>query len=232
MPFFYDANIRVEGFLWYHFRSLPTSNYYVGEIPPVIHNYGFTLALAGFIVNPETGYGSLYGVTRYEYPVELFKKYGVYSYPLMLSKPKLGEFLMSAQNEGIAAMKSRTRLAYPFFTKNVMIMPGSELSTLVISERELPRKLVVNIGAKRAGVLRVKLTQVEVDVTENQYVTRPFNVVDVEKVTNYTVLVPHEAGDIAVFGIAERSYTYTIWEGGRKRKASFPALKWKGSEDG
>lgn len=224
MTFFYHAHVRVDGFLWYHFRSLPTSEYYVGQVPPVIHNYGFTLALAGFIVDPDVGYASLYNVTKYKKPIDLFKKYGVYAYPLAAVKPMLGEYTMAAQCESLATYRGRTRLAYPIYTRNVMLMPGSELRTLIVSKERLPDKLVVNIGAKRAGLLSIRLKEVDVEHEEGWYVTHPFNLADVVEVSGYTILVAHKAGDIAIFGLAKSSYVYTVKERGRELKVVAPAL--------
>ena len=162
MPYYYHAFIRVDGMLWHHSRSQPSTRFYISQPLPVFHNYGLTLALAGYIVDPNTGYVSRFGVTRYKRPVELFERFGVYAYPALVSKAILGEVLMAGNNEGTVMVRGQSRLAYPFFTKNVVLMPGSELETLIISEDKMPDRMVVRIGAKRSGVLRVTLKPVRV----------------------------------------------------------------------
>ena len=225
MPHYYHAEARVDGILWYHTRALPSSQYYISQVQPVIHNYGITLALAGYIVDADIGYGSMFGVTRYKKPIELYRRFGVYAYPMLVTRAVVREITMSAANEGVVMLRGQSRLAYPFFTKNTVLLPGSELRTLVVSEDELPPKIVVRIGAKRNGVLRVMLTPVRVKAVENMDVTHPFNVSDTVGVVGYTTLLPHEAGDVAVFGRMAKGYMYTVKEGGRPQKIAIPALK-------
>lgn len=225
MPHYYHASIRVDGILWYHSRSQPSSQYYISQPFPVFHNYGLTLALAGYIVDPDVGYASRFGVTKYKKPVELFKRYGVYAYPAIVSKAILGEILMAGNNEGLAMIRGQSRLAYPFFTKNVALMPGSELKTMIISEEKLPPKLVVRIGAKRNGVLLVRLKPVTLRKREYARTTHPFNMADVTGVKEYTALLPHDAGDIAVFGLAKEAIEYTYVERGRKHKVVLPPIR-------
>ena len=210
MPHYYHADIRVDGMLWHHFKAQPSSQYYISQIPPVIHNYGLTLALAGFIVDPDIGYASKFNVKKYKKPIELYRRYGVYAYPLLVSRTVLGEVLMAGNNEGLLMIRGQSRLAYPFFTKNVVLMPGSMLRTLVISEHPLPDKMVINIGAKRTGVLLVRLTSIKPQIVEQKQVTHPFNTNDVVNVYNYATVITHEAGNIGMFGIAERALKYQV----------------------
>lgn len=225
MPYYYHANIRVDGILWYHTRAQPSSQFYISQPLPIFHNYGLILALGGYIVDPDTGYVSRFGATRYKKPVDLFKCFGVYAYPATVSKAILGEVLMAGNNEGMVMVRGRSRLAYPFFTKNVVLMPGSELETLVISRREMPRKIVVRIGAKRNGVLRIKLNPVRIKLVDYASITHPFNVDDSVDVQDYTVLLSHEAGNIAVFGVARQAIEYEHTRHGRKHKAVVPLIK-------
>ncbi len=232
MPYFYHADIRVDGLLWYHTRALPSTQFYISQPYPVIHNYGLTLALAGFIVDPDMGYASLFNLTRYKRPLELYYRYGVYAYPPLVVKALLGEVLMAAMNEGIATLRGRSRLAYPLFTKNTILMPGSQLRTLIIVSEDraedvgLPRKLVVRIGAKRGGVLRLRLQRVEPEFVENAVVSHPFNLLDSVRVDEYTVILPHPAGDIGVFGRASEALEYEIRVGRTRRvKVTVPVLE-------
>lgn len=211
--------------LWYHSRAHPTTKYYVHNIQPVVHNYGLTLALAGYIVDPDVGYASIFNHTKYKEPIKLYQKYGVYAYPAIVAKAVLSEILMAAQNEGIVTLRGRPRLAYPFFTKNVVLMPGSILRTLVVSRRELPKRIATRIGAKRSGVLRVHLTPVRVSIEEWQRVTHPFNLKDVVRVEGYSILLDHGAGQIASFGVAERSLVYKMKRGSREQVVVLPSLK-------
>ncbi len=225
MPHYYHARIRVDGILWYHSRAHPSSQYYISQIHPVFHNYGFTLSLAGYLVDPDVGYVSVFNHTRYKNPVELYRRYGVYSYPLLATRVLMREVTASAGNEGTVVIRGQSRLAYPFFTKNTILLPGSELRTLIVSEDKLPPRLVVRIGTKRSGVLRVGLTPVSVDFAEELDVTHPFNVADSVEVRGFTTLLSHGAGDIAVFGRAVEGYTYRVREGGRTLVVSVPVLK-------
>ena len=225
MPHYYHAHIRVDGILWYHSRSQPSSKFYVSQVSPVFHNYGLTLALAGYIVDPDTGYVSRFRATRYKKPLELFKRFGVYAYPALVSRAILGETLLAGNNEGTIMIRGQSRLAYPFFTKNVVLMPGSELETMVISEDKLPGKIVTRIGAKRGGVLRIAFKPIRVRNVDNQAVTRPFNLGDVSGVTGYSVLLPHDAGDIAVFGIAEKAIEYSYTRHGREYRVVLPTIR-------
>ena len=224
-PFFYHADLRVDGILWFHTRSQPASKFYVAQPGPVVHNYALTLALAGFIADPDTGYASVFGVTRYKPPRELLDRFGVYAYPALVVRSILGETLMAAMGEGVAALRGRSRLAYPFFTKVTALMPGSMLRTLVVSIRELPRRLVVRIGAKRNGVLLARLKPVRPRTVEYAAVTHPFNTADTVSVSGYTVLLSHGAGDVAVFGVAERAWEYRYHSGGREHRVVVPALR-------
>jgi len=225
MPHYYHASIRVDGMLWYHSRSQPSSKFYISQPLPVFHNYGLTLALSGYIVDPDVGYVSRFGVTRYKRPAELFRRFGIYVYPAVVTRAILGETLMAGLNEGTVTIRGQSRLAYPFFTKNTVLMPGSELEALVISEDSMPGKLVARIGAKRNGVLNIKLKPVRVRWLEYATPTHPFNVEDVVRVQGYTVLLPHRAGDIAVFGRAEHALEYTYIRHGRKYRVVLPALR-------
>jgi len=225
MPYYYHAFIRVDGMLWHHSRSQPSTRFYISQPLPVFHNYGLTLALAGYIVDPDTGYVSRFGVTRYKRPVELFERFGVYAYPALVSKAILGEVLMAGNNEGTVMVRGQSRLAYPFFTKNVVLMPGSELETLIISEDKMPDRMVVRIGAKRSGVLRVTLKPVRVRRVEHAAITHPFNLGDVVNVQGYSVLLPHGAGDVAAFGTAEQALEYRYTKHGRRHRATVPVLK-------
>ena len=210
MPHHYYADIRVDGMLWYHYKSVPSSKFYISQPPPVIHNYGFILALAGYIADPDTGYVSKFNMKKYKKPKDLYKKYGIYAYPLLIVHPILGEVLMSGNNEGLLTLRGTTRLAYPTFTKNVVFMPGSKLRTVVISRDPLPRRLIVNIGARRAGVLLVKLVPIRPEIVNNALVTHPYNVKDTGPVYNQTIILPHPAGDVALYGVAEKAYKYTV----------------------
>lgn len=226
MPHYYHADMRVDGMLWHHFKAQPSNQFYISQMPPVIHNYGLTLALAGFVVDPDVGYVSKFNVKKYKKPVELYKRYGVYAYPPLVSKAVLGEVLMAGNNEGLLMIRGQSRLAYPFFTKNVVLMPGSMLRTLVIADYELPNKIIVNIGAKRMGVLLVKLTRIMPQIVEQkQQVTHPFNTSDIVNVYNYTTVLTHEAGDIGMFGVAEHVIMYKIKIGNRLHEVTLPVLR-------
>lgn len=225
MPFFYHARLRVDGVLWYHAVARPATGVYVHGPLPVIHNYGLTLELAGYIVDPDVGYANIKDVTRYKPPVELYKKYGVYSYPAIATKPLLRELTMSAIGEALVDVKSQGRLAYPDLTRNVVLMPGSELEATVLSEEKLPQKLVLRIGAKRYGVLRATLTPIKPQLGEGALVTHPFNVADSERVDGYTVMLKHGAGDVAILGRAVKALSYNVTVGGRVKKVVVPALK-------
>lgn len=225
MPYYYHADIRVDGMLWHHSKAQPSSQYYISQIPPVFHNYGLTLALAGLIADPDVGYVSKFNVKKYKKPSELYKRYGVYAYPPIVSKAVLGEMLMSGNNEGLLMIRGQSRLAYPFFTKNIVLMPGSKLRTLIVSDRELPRRVVVRIGAKRSGVLLINLTPIRPKVEKYVRITHPFNSEDVVRVTNYVTLQVHEAGNIGIFGIAEQAIKYRFKEGSRTHEVIIPQLK-------
>lgn len=227
MTYYYHAVMRVDGMLWYHTQARPSSQFYIHVPGMVFHNYGLTLALAGYIVDPDVGYASVFNVTRYKSPIELYKRYGVYAYPAVPIKQIVKEVLMAGQGEAIVNIRGRGRLAYPTFTKNVVLMPGSELETLVISREPLPRKrFVVRYGAKRAGTLLVDLIPVEPEMAENCEVSYPFNVSDVVDVKNYVVVLPHTAGDIGTFGVASKAYVYEVQRShGRRYKIVVPALK-------
>lgn len=225
MPYFYHAHIRVDGMLWHHTTASILSKMYVSLPNLVFHNYGFTLALAGLDVDPDVGYVSLFNVTKYKKPLDLYKRYGVYGYPLLASKVIVKEVTMAATGEGHLTIRGRTRLAYPFFTKNVVLMPGSTLTTLVISEERMPEKFAVEIGTKRSGVLLIRLKPVNVNIKENIEVFHPFNLSDTVEVHNYTVLMKHPAGDVAVYGTASEGYSYRYSTGERQRTFTAPALR-------
>ena len=225
MSHYYHADMRVDGTLWFHSQAQPSTQFYISQPMPVFHNYALTLALAGYIVDPDTGYVSRFGETRYKSPIEIFKRYGVYVYPAVVTRAVLGEVLMAGGNEGNILIRARSRLAYPFFTKNVLFLPNSALETLIISEDRLPHKVVVRIGAKRNGVLRIILNPVSVRELRYVTITHPFNLSDVVKVQGYTVVLPHGAGDIALFGIAERALEYEYRRYGRKQKVVLPVIK-------
>lgn len=226
MPYFYHAVMRVDGILWYHSLARPSSQFYIHVPIPVFHNYGLALALAGYIADPDAGYVSLFGVTRYKPPLELYERYGVYAYPAFPTKQVLGEILMVGQGEALVNVRGRGRLAYPVFTKNITLMPGSILETLVVSKKPLPKRFSVRYGAKRAGTLMVELRHVE-PVVKNYYeVTHPFNVDDVVNVRDYVVLLHHGAGDVGAFGVASEAYVYEVWvSSSRKHMISVPVLK-------
>ncbi len=225
MPHYYHAVMRVDGLLWYHTRAQPSTSFYISQPLPVFHNYGLTLALAGYIVDPDTGYVSKFGVTKYKKPLELLSRFGIYVYPAIVSKAILGEVLMAGNNEGNLMLRGQSRLAYPFFTKNAALLPGSVLETLVISEDRLPSKIVARIGAKRNGVLRITFDPVHVKRLEHVTVSHPFNVSDTVEVRGFSVLLPHEAGDIAVFGIASQALEYEYVKHGRKHRVAIPAIR-------
>jgi len=225
MPHYYHARARVDGMLWHHAKSQPTPQFYISQPSPIFHNYGITLALAGYIVDPDVGYASKFGIKRYKKPIELYERFGVYSYPMKVTRAILGEVLMAGGNEGNVMIRGQTRLAYPFFTKNVVLMPGSELETLIMAREKMPERLVVRIGAKRAGVLRITLKSVEVREVEFGSVTHPFNLADVRAVEGYSVVLPHEAGDIAIFGIAKKAIEYTIRKGSRSYRVVLPRTR-------
>ncbi len=225
MTYYYHATIRVDGLLWYHDSARPASQYYVHHVKPVIHNYGFTLALAGYITDPDTGYASVFGVTRYKPPIQLFKRYGVYAYPLTVTRALLGEVLVSGLNEAIVTIRGRSRLAYPTFSKNVVLMPGSTLETLVVSEDKLPANQVVRIGAKRNGVLKVSMHRVNAEYLENAQTNRPYNTADTVETSGSTVILQHPAGDIAAYGVASEAIAYKIGKQGRQKTIIVPSLR-------
>lgn len=225
MPYYYHADIRVDGMLWHHTTATVLSNMYVSLPHLVFHNYGFTLALAGLDVDPDVGYASLFNITKYKRPLDLYKRYGVYAYPLLVGKAIAKDVTMAATGEGYVTIRGRTRLAYPFFTRNIVLMPGSALTTFIISEEKMPEKLAVEIGAKRGGTLLVRLKPVNVSVKENIEVFHPFNLSDTVEVYNYTVLLKHPAGDIAVYGTASEGYSYRYPTGTRVRTFTVPVLR-------
>jgi len=225
MPYFYHAEIRVDGILWHHTRAQPSADFYVSQPHFIFHNYGFTLALARYITDPDVGYVSLFGKTRYKKPLELLRRYGVYAYPLLVTKALLKEMLMSASNEGVIMIRGKSRLAYPLLTRNVILMPGTELRTLVVSKDKLPDQLAVEIGAKRNGVLRMKLFPVTPREEASIQVIHPFNLADTVDVVGYTVVMSHGAGDIGVFGTAAKGYVYRINVREREIHLSVPALQ-------
>lgn len=225
MTYYYHATARVDGLLWYHDSARPASQYYVHHIRPVMHNYGITLALAGYIADPDVGYTSIFGVTRYKPPIELFKRFGVYAYPLVVARAILGEVLVSGLNEAIVTIRGRSRLAYPTFSKNVVLMPGSILETLVVSEERIPNTLFTRIGAKRSGVLKIELQGVKVEYLDNAEVTRPYNTADTVRVSGSTVILQHPAGDIAAYGVASEAIAYSIGRRGRRKKIVVPPLR-------
>jgi len=225
MVFFYHASIRVDGYLWFHYRSQPSGDVYVAQPNYIFHNYGFTLAFNGFITDPDAGYASILNHTMYKKPSELFSRYGVYVYPPITTKALLREYTRAAQGEGNVSIRGRTRMAYPFFTKVVVYNPGSELEAFVISKEKLPSKFTLNVGAKRNGTLNVKLKPIlNINVVENAETNYPFNIADSVRVVNHMVVLPHAAGDIAFHGIADRAYVYTIEERGRKTIIKAPVI--------
>ena len=222
MPHIYYADIRVDGILWHHSLANPTKEYFINQTSPVLHNYGLTLALAGYIVDPDIGFASLFGITKYKKPIELFKKYGIYAYPPMIKQVIASEILMSAINEGLVMIKKKSRLAYPVLTKVNVMMPGTTLYTVVISKNPLPNKIVTRIGTKRNGVLRINLRPVHAKKIEEFNVLHPFNVDDTVKVTGYIRLLRHEAGDIAIYGVALDGYEIVI---DKRTKITVPSLR-------
>ncbi len=228
--FYYHAVMRVDGILWYHSQARPSSQFYIHIPSMVFHNYGLTLALAGYIVDPDVGYTSVFNITKYKLPIELYRRYGVYVYPAVPITQKVKEVLMAGQGEVIVNVRGRGRLAYPTFTKNVVLMPGSELEMLVISREPLPKKFVVRYGAKRAGTLLVNLKTIEPKIVEYHEVSYPYNINDVVDVKDHVVVLPHKAGDIGALGVASKAYVYEVWRTAeKKQKIAVPALK-EGSE--
>lgn len=222
--FFYRAELRLKGFLWYHTLARATESFYTHSVVPVVHNYGLTLALAGYDADPAFGYVSIYGRKGYRSLLELFREHGVYAYPAIAKRAYTQEVIMSAIGESTVQAKGKGRLSYPDFTKNVVLAPGSILETLIVSEGELPSRFAVRIGAKRAGTLWVELTRVPVDIANNRKVTHPFNVNDVVRVDGYTVLLRHEAGDVGIFGVAEEAYVVPVRDS-KTKEVVVPALK-------
>ncbi len=231
MTYYYHSFFRVDGYLWYHSISkiVPSPEkvkYFLQTPMPLIHNYGLTLELAGFLVDYDVGYVSLFGKTSYKSPIEIFKKLGIYSYPAITTKPLLREVFMSGKGESYLEVKSQGRLAYPDTAKLIMLKPGSELEALIISEEKIPRYIVLRIGAKRFGVLRAKLEDVNIDEVHDELVTHPYNIRDVVNVHNKVTVLKHNAGDIAIFGIAERAYKYKVRISSyRSKTVVVPALK-------
>ncbi len=219
--------MRVDGMLWYHSQARPSSQFYIHVPGMVFHNYGLTLALAGYIVDPDIGYTSVFNVTRYKSPIELYKKYGVYAYPAVPIKQIVKEVLMAGQGEAIVNIRGRGRLAYPTFTKNVVLMPGSELETPIISREEfLPKRFVVRYGAKRAGTLLVNLKPIEPKIVEYHEISYPYNINDVVEVRDHVIVLPHKAGDIGALGVASKAYIYEVWRTSKKKQTIVvPALK-------
>jgi len=225
LPYFYHATIRLDGFLWYHTTSLPTSDAYVSIPTMVFHNYGFILALAGFDVDPDVGYVSVSGVTKYKNPIELYRRYGVYAYPLLVIKALVKQEVMSSTSEGYIDVKGPRRVTYPIYTKVVKLTPGSFLTTLIISEEKLPERFTVSIGSKRHGTMLIKPVPIKVTTVSNAYVLNPFNDADVVDVSNYTVLMNHAAGNIGIYGVASKAYMYTHKVLERERTFIYPALR-------
>ena len=230
MTFFYHASIRVDGILWYHTSARPESMGYIHLMLPVLHNYGFILAIAGYVVDPDAGYSSISGKTMYKRPLELFHKYGLYSYPLYTVKAVQQTIFLSAKGEGFIEAKGKGRFAYPDIARNTVLLPGSILETLVISEYRLPSKLVTRIGSKRAGTLHIRLYPITPKIVENRQVTHYYNVSDVVETTGGIVIMNHPAGDIAFLGTASKAYIYTINKGTtRHRTIILPSLRSEGS---
>ncbi len=230
MPYFYHAVFRVHGLLWYHStaRTITAPKSYSHSLLPVIHNYGLTLGLAGYLADPDVGYVSVFGVTKYKPPVELYKRYGIYAYPALVTKAILTELFMSGIGEALVDVKAVGRLAYPDTTKNVVLMPGSELETLIISEYRLPSALVLRMGAKRYGVLRARLVEVRPKTVSAVTASHPYNMSDVEPIPGSVVLLKHPAGDIAYMGIGD-CLSYTVRVHGRAKRVFVPVLR--GLED-
>ena len=230
MPHFYHALFTVHGLLWYHStaRTITTPKSYSHSLLPVIHNYGLTLGLAGYLTDPDVGYVSVFGVTKYKPPVELYRRYGTYAYPALVTRPLLSELFMSAIGEALVDIKAMGKLAYPDTTKNAVLMPGSELETLIISEYRLPSTLVLRIGAKRYGVLRARLVEVKPKTVSVVTASHPYNVSDVGPVPGSVVLLKHPAGDIAYMGTSD-CLSYTVRVRSRAKRVFVPALR--GLED-
>lgn len=232
MVFFYHATMRVDGILWFHTvaRTISNPKLYSHTIIPFIHNYGLTLALAGYIVDPDVGYVSIFDVKKYKRPIDLYKKYGVYSYPAIATKTLVKDLFMSAIGEPLIEVKKEGRMAYPVTTRNTVLMPGSTIETLVVSRNKLPHRLVLRIGAKRYGVLKTELTEVTPKIIEDATVSHPFNVNDTQRVEDYVVVLKHEAGDVAILGRAERAFQYRVRMGRRSKTVTLPCLKEVGDQ--
>lgn len=218
--------MRVDGTLWYHSFSRPGESYYSHSPYPIIHNFGITLALAGYDVDPNMGYASIFGKKSYRNPLKVFNEYGIYSYPAIATKVFLKEMVMSASGEPIVEIKSKGRLSYPDMTSNIILAPGSELETTIVSTSEMPKRMVIRIGAKRSGTITVELSNVKPEEKENEMVNMPFNLSDVDKVHEPVIVYNHEAGDIAMFGYATRAWAYTL-NYGRKKNVIVPSLRGK-----
>ncbi len=230
MAFFYHATIRVDGILWYHTSARPESMGYIHLMLPVFHNYGFVLALAGYVADPDVGYSSIGGKTLYKQPLDLFHRFGIYSYPLYTVKAVQQTIFLSAKGEGFVEAKGKGRFAYPDIARNTVLLPGSILETLIISEYKLPSRLITRIGSKRAGTLHIRLYPVTPKVAENSRVTHYYNLGDVVETSGGIVIINHPAGDIAFLGTASKAYIYSINQGTTRRKTiTLPALKYERS---
>mgnify|MGYP000067653772 CR=1 FL=1 len=204
----YYADIEVHGILWFHWLAQPRDKY-VHLPSPIIHNYALTLGLIGKPVT--TSYVSLQNRFEYVSLEDLYKKYGLYVYPALVTNPYVKSLLFSLGGTGYLTMKPKTRAPVPDITVNTVFLAGTKLKTYVILRRDSPlckqRELYIRIGAKRYGISKVILRRVSYKVSkgESRQITHPYNVDDVV-IKNPSIIMRHPAGDIGMFGFTDRAF--------------------------
>ncbi len=168
---------------------------------PVIHNYPLVLALKGYIA--EESYVSAHNVRkRLQNPASLFAEYGVYAYPLSITREFLRPITLSLSESDVLLYKPQTRLAIPVLSRYQVLLPGTEGETIIISDEEQPKDVLVRLGIKRAGVWRLRLFRVSPRLVSRCHANHPFNVQDSRGLLSHIVVLHHYAGDIALEGEA------------------------------
>lgn len=195
------------GILFFTGKNQPLSESYYAVPLPVIHNYPLTLALKGLIAEEQLI--SLHGeIKKTKSPAEEYSINHFYIYPLEITREYLKVVTMSMSETDLVFYKPQTRLSLPLLTRYSVYAPGSLGVTVLLLDESIaekfPRELLIRIGVKRTGVMKLRLRPVRAEIIKQPCrITGFFNVKDSPNTRSYNVILSHYAGDIGFHGISD-----------------------------
>ncbi len=159
----------------------------------------------------------------------------IYSFPLAPVEITRRKFFMAAKGVGYAEYRARLKSEYPRTVTYIALVPPSRFRGIIVTAgRELPSRLVVRIGMKRMGVLKLNLKPlIKLNkLKRSEWTTVPVNLYDLKEmgytpedanVVLETRSKPPSFPDASILAYVRASGLYELRTGGHYEIVPLPS---------